>query len=441
MRPLLRDVLAFVWLCALSLYVLGGVLLAPFHGDESTQIYMGRDFFYMTDASTLERVFYSDTPVSPTEQALRLLNGTLPKMVYGALASALGYTPATLNEQWEWGADFAYNERTNRLPPQDLLTWARVASAFGLVVGVWGLYLLGKNAFGEWAGILACTLFALHPDVLLNGRRAMMEGFMLGFSVLAVWAGVRALRARAVFGVWQFLGFVSALAVASKHTAAFTVASVFVALALLALFARPFRLRHTIGQAVGLLIAAALAVAGFLALNPAWWSAPLERVQTVLELRQNLLEGQVATFGGYADAQAQAVGFLRQVFTPTPQYYEVEAWASYLDDDIRAYEASLWAGGGDVWRAAWAIGVALGLASLAQTGRTLTSAQWLVVVWLAGMIGLTLGLTPLEWHRYYLPITPVLALIAGHGLVWAVQQLARQRQEARRPNDPQNPFS
>jgi len=50
---------------------------------------------------------------------------------------------------------------------------------------------------------------------------------------------------------------------------------------------------------------------------------------------------------------------------------------------------------------------------------------------------LTLGLTPLEWHRYYLPIVPLYAVLAGGGLMWAINALRHRIQETQTPNDPQ----
>ncbi|MEL6271632.1 MAG: hypothetical protein AAFR22_17625, partial [Chloroflexota bacterium] len=57
----------------------------------------------------LQTVFYAENPVSPQEQDLRLLNGTVNKYSIGAAWHAAGLTVDDVNEQWDWGADFVYN--------------------------------------------------------------------------------------------------------------------------------------------------------------------------------------------------------------------------------------------------------------------------------------------------------------------------------------------
>ena len=45
-----------VWLGLLALYVLAGAGQMPFHGDESTLIYMGRDYHYLLVEGDLSRL-------------------------------------------------------------------------------------------------------------------------------------------------------------------------------------------------------------------------------------------------------------------------------------------------------------------------------------------------------------------------------------------------
>lgn len=417
-----------VWLCALSLYVLVGVAEVPFHGDESTQIYMGRDFHYQMIEGNLARVLFSETPTSPTEQHLRVLNGTLPKYVFGWVSASMGYTPSTLNEQWDWGTDWQGNQDAYRIPDQPLLIRARLTSALGLVFGMWGVFLLGVRWGGRSSAYLATLLFALHPALLLNGRRAMMEGYLIGFSVWVVVASVwffNAQKARYALA----LGVFSGLAIASKHTGAFTVMAVYGALGLAwswqawRMPQERLRLARLLG---GLVASGILALGVFYALNPSWWGDPIGRIRTVLVWRTELLNGQVSTFGGYADFGAQVSGFLRQAILPTAQYYEVNSWAEYIGAQIAHYEAILWGNGlFGVWRILWGGALLLGGSAL-LLGRVNRSVTWVMGIWGAVMVGLTLGATPIEWQRYYLPLLPVLALLGGLGarvmVEWSVRR-------------------
>lgn len=79
----MRRLLDVLLVCALAGYVLAGTALAPFHGDESTLIYMSRDFFAQFVQGDVARLRYSSPPASAQEQELRLLNGSLSKMLIG----------------------------------------------------------------------------------------------------------------------------------------------------------------------------------------------------------------------------------------------------------------------------------------------------------------------------------------------------------------------
>src|SRR5215510_6928513 len=78
------------WLILLILYVLAGTADAPFHGDESTQIFMSRDYAYQFIEHDYNKLGYNLNPVSATEQQLRLLNGTLNKYLIGLAWQANG---------------------------------------------------------------------------------------------------------------------------------------------------------------------------------------------------------------------------------------------------------------------------------------------------------------------------------------------------------------
>jgi len=389
-------------LAALTAYILIGVRLAPFHGDESTLIYMGRDTFYLLEGQ-LERVLYTEPPLSATEQHLRLLNGTLAKSAYGLLNVLGGRTLDDWNEQWEWGADWAYNLQTNRQPDEAVLLSSRWLSALALVVALAAFYACARLLLPDALLLLALALLALHPAVLLNGRRAMMEGWMLAGMLLVVWAGLRLARRFSLANA-LLLGLCGGLALASKHTAALALMGVFGGLAL----AHPRRLPSLMGAGL-------LALLVFYVLNPAWWGDPLARLFSVLGLRSELLAGQVNTFGGYANLWAQWGGFLRQGAWPTPQYYEVNGWDAFIGPQIQAYEAALWAG-------LRLPGLAYPLFLFGIVGGVGLLRRWreptvrVILGWAGATLLFVLLLTPLEWQRYYLPAYPVMILCAAYGL-------------------------
>ncbi|MEO8395282.1 MAG: phospholipid carrier-dependent glycosyltransferase [Chloroflexota bacterium] len=438
------------FLLILIAYILAGTSSVPFHGDESTQIYMSRDYAYQFLQADLDLVRYHDPPLNATEQQLRLLNGTLNKTLIGFAWHLSGFSVDQVNEQWDWGGDWNYNQSNNHAPSEALLQISRIPSALLLAAGVIVIFVLGQMLGGRPVAYLASLYYALNPALLIEARRAMMEGSLTFFSLLTLLAGVWLLQKRRWWTA-ILLGIAAGLALASKHTAVFTLIAVFGACALYPLAEwgiGKWRNRGEI-RALPLQIYAMLLVAGVIALgvfygmNPAWWGNPVTRAGQVLALRSDLLTGQTAAFGGYSSLSEALSGFFRQVFVNSPQYYEIPAWAGYIAEPIARYESSVWHGisiGGSVLGGVVLLvltvlggGVAMGrkLAltqvysdiSTAQQKAERRSVRILIFVWALAMGVTTALLTPIEWQRYYLPAAPAVGLLAALGLVWLIQRV------------------
>ncbi len=426
-------VMDVAWVIALMAYVIAGAGIVPFHGDEATQVYMSRDYAYQFIERDLSRVVYSDPPVSAQEQELRLLNGTVNKYLIGLMWHAAGFTIEDVNEQWDWGADWTYNQSTGHAPSPELLRVARIPSTVLLALGVIPIFGLGRLAGGSRVSAYAASaIYALSPALLAQGRRAMMEGSFIAFNVLTVWAAAMWGRksqftppyangeGRKDF-IWAVaLGVAAGLAIASKHTALFAVGSVFVGAGLWVIvnrFGTPSPYKEVLVKLAQLVFAGGIAGAVFLAVNPAWWGDPLARVGEVLDLRTWLLEGQTAAFGGYESLGDAAAGFFRQVFVGLPQYYEVPVWGEYIGDQIAAYESSIWRGvsigGSVIGGSVFAALVVMGFVRVMRRGGGMC---WVIGAWVIGVVMTTVVFTPLEWQRYYLPVIPVVGVLAGAGV-------------------------
>jgi hypothetical protein len=415
-----RDAL---WLIALIIYILAGTPIVPFHGDEATLIYMSRDYAYQFLQRDLNQIYYSETPVSLTQQELRLLNGTMSKYLYGLAWHIGGFQLEDINEQWDWGADWNYNQQNGHAPSDSLLLTARWASAIQTAVGAVVMFALGWALGGRKTAYLAALFYAINPIILLNGRRAMMEGSMLLFTTLTVLAALWLLR----HPTWRravLFGLVAGLAIASKHTSLFTVASVFFATGMyFLLFHSPaFSWKARVTWYLTLLILAGIVTVGtFYLLNPAWWgSDPLTVGRYVLQIRERTIDEQITAFGGYDDFGDKPVGFWRQAVIGQPQYYEVSNWKDFIGDQIAQYEALVWRGVnvGDsiVGVVLLLVSVGAGIGALFYNKDTPVAARWLVGVWTVSVTAATLLLTPFEWQRYYLPAFPAIVLVAAYGL-------------------------
>lgn len=421
------------WIALLAGYVLAGVALVPFHADEATIIYTSRDYDYLFLQRDFDKIKYSESPANPAEQELRLLNGTVTRYLIGLAWHSQGLTVDDLNEQWDWGADWNYNQTTGHAPTLELLLIARWSSAAVLAASVVVIFALGQAVGGNWTAYLASLYYALNPAVLLNGRRAMMESPFLFFSLLTVLATVWLLR-KPTWPRALLLGLSAGMALASKHTALFTVGVMFGGI-LLYLVYQSVRSKDETSPVDHILlpmliITVAVTIGVFLLLNPAWWDDPIGRAQKVLELREDLLAGQSAAFGGYPDITEKLTGFLRQALVALPQYYEVDGWQNWIGDQITRYEASAWRGvsvGGSVAGAvALCVMMAAGFWSLIRERGIADSTRWVMGIWTIAMMLTTLLLTPLEWQRYYLPVYPAIGIVAALGADRMLQRLTRR---------------
>lgn len=468
-----------LWLIALVVYVLAGVAITPFHGDEPTLIYMSRDYAYQFIERNLDKIRYSDNPVSLTEQALRMQNGTIGKYLMGLAWHLDGLTINDLNEQWDWGADWNYNFSTGHAPNEKLLLAARWASAIPTALGAVIMFGIGWAVGKRPVAYLASLYYTLNPAVLVDGRRAMMEGSLFAFGLLAVLAGIVFLwvwmrsrnhetrRARLRYGLVTLgFGVASGLALASKHTALMTLAPLFGGCAVYPVIVwalqwyRGKRNPEPTGEPIGsplpdgdhppsgnepiqrgyllafwgaLVGAGVIALLTFYVLNPAWWgNDPFKMINYVWTLREQTMQVQMAAWGTYADSTDKFAGFLRQSLIAQPQYFEVKAWANYpeLAAQIATYEASPWHGvsvGGTVVGAVILAGmIGAGVWALIWDRRLNGMAGWLIGLWAVTTALGTWLLTPFEWQRYYLPIYPPVGLLAAAGVVWLIGKVYRR---------------
>jgi len=428
MRRFLRQPpkwLDIIWCILLSAYVLAGVSLVPFHGDESTLTYMGRDYFYHFVEGDMSKVLYDETwSISATEQQLRLLNGTIPKYSYGWITATNGYSLEDINGQWDWTLDYQRNLNSNRIPIDGILIPARTVSAVQLALALLLFFVIARTAFNRPVAYLSSLYLVLNPSILINGRRAMMEGSHLLGMMLVILAGLWLIQHRRW---WQFilLGIVSGIALSAKHPNAIVIALIFSACGTYAIMQsiRAKSISRSTLQFIGGLVGSGLlALFVFYSLNPAWWGAPMERASEVLRLRSEILELQVEQFDTYFTLSDQINGLLNFVFVAQSQYFEAPTWSLYpaIMEQIQAYEQSLWSGiaigGSSIGGLIVSILVGIGVLHLIWNTGVPTTYRWLIILWGIGIFVITFILTPLEWQRYYLPIYPFIGLMLGYSI-------------------------
>ena len=416
-----------LWLALLAAYVLAGAALVPFHGDESTLIFMGRDYHYLFVEGDLSKVLYDDSwSRRPGEQKLRLENGTVSKTIYGWLAWNQGYGLDDLSGPWQWGRDYNFNLKSNRVPDDQLLNAARMASAVQLALAVAVFFQFARIMLDRPTAYIATALLVMHPNVLINGRRAMMEGSHLLGLTLVLLAGALLLRERH----WRsclLLGLCIGFAVAAKHPNVIVSALAFLAVVAAMLWQSVWKEDWALGsiwkQGAAFFLTFIAAAIVFLLLNPAWWSAPLQLPRVIIDMRVELLAGQVGWLGGYESIGERLAGFFQYVLAAEHQYFEVSHWAEYdvIAEQIRRYEGSglagLLIGGSSLVGLVCLLLAGYGAYSIARSSDVGPGNRILLLVWAIGMALLTLLLTPLPWARYYLPLAPALAVFVARALL------------------------
>lgn len=435
----LRDLL---WLTALAVYIVAGINTVPFHGDESTTLWMSRDYTYFAVENDLDRLRYSEDPISETEQQMRLVAAPLPKYILGLAWTLDGYTANDINDQWLWGAGWAYNRDNGHIPSDDLLRTARWASSIMLIGSVICLFYIGRILGGSPVAYLASLIYTLTPAILLNGRRAMLEGTTLFTALLVVLAGLWLLHHRTWWAT-LLLGIASGLAVASKHPNVITVLVIFITIGAYTIY-RSVRDNPDLSDddinpptivpddpyalLTMLFVAGFVALGIFYALNPAWWDDPIERISDTADFRLDIINTQVGLFGGYDNLGDKIDGFFQQVIVGNPQYYEAPDWAEMIGTQITDYENSAWTGLNLGKHPIGAIGLSLftfmGGWLLIQRQDLRRAIRLLVITWILTIALTTLLITPLEWARYYLmvhiPVALLVSITTWHiiGTLW-----------------------
>ena len=420
---LLERVGVIVWMLILIGYGLVGIASTPFHGDEGMQVYATIDYYTAFVEHHPQDLITNPPYIIDSRPHLRLINGSVQRYLAGLAFYLRGYTvrDLPLAPGWNWGLSYDDNVAGGWLPQADMLNLARVVSMWFFAVSVLAVAGIASLFHRRVIFYGATTLYALHPVLLLNGRRAMMEGTMLCFGLLTVWVAMGMIERWERVGwvrLWQWIALAvsGGFTLASKHTGAiFLVACwTFIGITLL-ISIKPHWKRSIIG--IGLWgLSGMVAILVFWVLSPALWNAPLARFQDLLATRNELLNIQVSIDPiAPTSLWQRGVALLQAPYLTQPMYYELHSWESTptIQAQIQHYTQS--ALGGYALGGGWGVlltGLAIwGALRLGQYPRYRLS----LLVWL-GWTCLALMLNPLPWQRYYLPYLPIFALLSAIGL-------------------------
>ncbi|MDX2137891.1 MAG: phospholipid carrier-dependent glycosyltransferase [Chloroflexota bacterium] len=431
-----------LFLAALSVYALAGVVLAPFHGDEPMLLYASSD--YITAFLDGSPQLLTTTPpyFIDSDAHLRILNGSVSRYSIGLVWHASGYGRSDLPPApgWDWGRGYEDNLAGGRRPTEQHLVLARLPSIAYLAASFAAMFALAQALGGRTLAYIATALYALHPAILLNGRRVMQESMVLCFGLLALYIAVHIVKHLSTqkpqhrstdssrithYTLFILLALACGLTLASKHSGVvFVVGALGIVLTGYVFAAWQQRERRTSLLLSGASLTGAsgvLAIALFIALSPGLWNDPPARLGDLLAVRAELLDIQTVAAGGAMSNEQRIEKLFTQPFVAPLMYYETQVFAvAPIQAEITRYEASglsgvHWGIGGLLLTLAAAGGI---IASLIMTVRPFESSALAVgMLMVLTVIVASLLANPLPWQRYYLALTTLACLYAAAGLV------------------------
>jgi hypothetical protein len=437
--------LDITWLVILTAFTLAGMMLATFHGDEAMQVYMSHDYVSAFIDHEPARLMVTPPYNIDDDPWLRILNGSINRYAIGLSWHLAGMNSGMLPPKpgWDWGLDYDTNVQTGHRPSEALMFAGRISSTLFLAVSTWVMFGLGRQIGGRLLAYIASGLYTLNPVILLNGRRAMMEGSMLCFGLLTILIATiiihrRELNRRESILWWLALIVSGALALASKHTGILFVVGSFGWILMAELIRslhqrdqnserQPLNVTRTlIMTIIQIIVSGIFVIALFIALSPALWNDPPLRLRDLIEQRQFLLDIQVASDPNAPMPLSQRVEFIvKQPFIAPVAHFEVSFWANAaaIRTEIEQYMASPLSG----LQAGEPGGIILTL--VAGIGFVIIVRQWWdwrfgIIAWIMVTIASLLA-NPLPWQRYYLPWIPLVTLLAAKGIVYMLQKVSR----------------
>jgi hypothetical protein len=453
----------FCWLAALSIYILAGIGLASFHGDEAMQITMSQDYatvflcgypdglLLLLNCDPYQSLATVPPYVTDSPEQLRLINGSVNRYTIGLSRHLAGILDERLPDIWQWPLSYDDNLARGNRPSDRLLNVSRLPSALFLAMSAAVMFGIGWKLGGKSLAYIASGLYAVNPIILLNGRRAMQEGSLLFFGLLTILvailisqrfynqSGMEAGRGKPrpykATLLWTALILACGLTLASKHSGiVFVVGGLgWIVIAHVSLYfgrrreglrPSPTYVMGTMGKVI---VSGILIIVVFVALSPALWNDPVARLGDLLMEREKLLDSQVRANPDAPTSITQRIqGIITQPFLTLTEHYEAAFWANAqsIQNEIQRYMASPLSGlqFGIVFGLPLTLLAGIGVFRAVGSGRS-----WGLLAWLTVIIA-SLLINPLPWQRYYLPLLPIATLLTGMGLLVVIQIVQKRIQ-------------
>ena len=426
MKTLLSEkILLPVIILGLSLAYLGGLAGAPFHPDESTQLFMSADID--TLFSRPADLLWSAARTQDVRQTYRELDAPLARYLIGFGRKITGL-PA-LSVDWDWSKSWDANQAAGALPDARLLLVARLSVAILFPFSLFFIFKSGQAIGGSPMGWAAMLLLAANPLVLLHTRRAMAESGLIFTICLFLWALTRPIKP-----AW-LIAIPAALVFCSKQSA-----GVLAGIGLAFLIWKSWQQDKSI---LKILISTALFGLVFIAvvglLNPFLWSNPLQAAQAAINARQNLTNNQVAALGAVrpdmllGSLSQRLLGLVAQLFITRPAVADIGNYVTQTKAAEAAYFSSpfnqLLGGiiGGGILLVLSLTGFFL---AAANSIKSHDPSNRLIQLFLLSTLVIFITLVwflPIPWQRYYLPLAPFTCLWVAYAVSQAISLIRKSQ--------------
>ena len=393
----------------ITIFYFWGISIIPFHPDESTQIYMSKDFSRLvTNPSSM--IYIPGDPLS-TEGRYRAIDAPLPRYIIG-FGRSLFNEPDLLSD-WDWEKDWSDNQHAGSLPTKNQLLISRVAVTIFIPLSLGLFFLSIRKVLSTPLAFLSVCYLGLHPLILLHNRRAMAESLLVFGVTLFLWA-----ITREKIHPW-LVGLVMALAVCAKQSAVALIPVGIIAVCLVA-----DEDRHLRKVLTRLIVCLGVFSIIWYLLNPFFWRYPLAALQTSFDIRQSLLVQQIDTHlvgkGTNLLERLYFVVFNDFILPPSP--YEVTSYLHETKAGILKYNSYLphtWGRGivpGSILFALSFGGFFMAIKSLSSFAKHKRISTILLALTFLSIILFDLFAIPIPWQRYTISLIPFFVLWTGFGM-------------------------
>ncbi len=400
-------------LILLAIFVLAGVSTIPFHPDESSWLYMSKDFeLFFSKPSSL---MWVDSRDGEVDQYKRLIDAPFAKYIIGLSRNIVGVP--TIKSDWNWELSWSDNKHAGALPTQYQLNVGRLTNTLVLIASTVLIYISGKHLESRLTGIIAAVFFGTNSLLLLHNRHVMAESVLtlcIVLSIIAVFYGSDY--------PW-FTGLAVALAVNSKQS---VIPLVGVGLfSVLWIPNQNFNIKR-IGKNAA--IYSIVLVGLSYILNPLWWSHPVRVPIEAWIARVNFRDNQVATLRIFASNQVldtpikRLVSFIANLYILPPAFYEA---ANYINETEISQVKYLSFPGHNLLRGIIGGGIALllslfgtiiGIINVIRSADPVKRRKLTLLLLATSFQAIAILVAiPIPYQRYVIPMIPFIALWIGYG--------------------------